>query len=145
MNISIKAEETQRLWKGIKRVISYKSKQNRIPTKISHNNSETTDPKTIANVFNEYFANIGRELACSIPDTETTPNQFLKPQPHNSFYLFPTSTTEIEAEIEKLNESFNTSFATGIVPGKFKIARVFSVFKNGLESQVNNYRPIYGV
>ena len=160
---------SKRLWKGVKRVICYKSKQNRIPTKISHNNSETTDPKTIANVFNEYFANIGRELACSIPDTETTPNQFLKPQPHNSFYLFPTSTTEIEAEIDKLNESkatgpfsiptrifkliksviskpleivFNTSFATGIVPDKFKIARVLPVFKNGLESQVNNYRPI---
>ena len=37
---------------------------------------------------------------------------------------------------------FNTSFATGIVPDKFKIARVFPVFKNELELQVNNYRPI---
>ena len=151
---------SKRLWKGIKRVLSYKSNQNRIPTKINHNNSETTDPKIIANVFDEYFANIGRELACSILDTETALNQFPKLQPHNSFYLFSTSTTEIEAEIEKLNESkatgpfsiptrifkliksviskpleivFHTSFATGIVPDKFKIARVFPVFKNGLE------------
>ena len=37
---------------------------------------------------------------------------------------------------------FNSSFETGIVPDKFKIARVFPIFKNGLESNVSNYRPI---
>ena len=83
------------------------------------------------------------------------------------FFLLPTSAAEIEQEISKLNVSkatgpfsiptktlklikiviskplevvFNNSFATGIVPDKFKIARVFPIFKKGLESNVSNYR-----
>lgn len=37
---------------------------------------------------------------------------------------------------------FNASFATGIAPSKFKIARVIPVFKKGLQININNYRPI---
>ena len=84
-----------------------KSKQNQIPTKIKRNNIETNNAKTIANIFNNYLANIGSELACSITNTETSPVKYLKRQPKNSFYLFPTSATEIETEItnSKVNKS----------------------------------------
>ena len=95
-------------------------------------------------------------IKSSIPDAEATPGQFLKPQTHNSFFLLPTSTEEIEEEISNLNVSkatgpfsiptkilklvktviskpleivLNSSFVTGIVPDKFKIARVFPIFK----------------
>ena len=101
-----------------------------------------------------------------MPNTESSPVKYLKCQPKNSFYLFPTSATEIETEITKLkvNKSagpfsipigvfkfiksilskpletvFNASFITGVVADKFKIARVFPIFKNGLESNVSNY------
>ena len=37
---------------------------------------------------------------------------------------------------------FNASFARGIVPDKFKIARVLPVFKNGIQTNMSNYRPI---
>ena len=160
---------SKKLWNGIKRIITYKSKRTRTPNKINHNNIEITDPKAIANVFNKYFANIGNEIARSIPNTEATTSQFLKPQPHDGFFLLPTSAAEIEQEISKLNVSkatgpfsipikilklikiviskpleivFNNSFATGIVPDKFKIVKVFPLFKNGLQSNVSNYRPI---
>jgi Reverse transcriptase (RNA-dependent DNA polymerase) len=37
---------------------------------------------------------------------------------------------------------FNRSLATGIVPSKFKIAKVVPIFKSGDPADMNNYRPI---
>ena len=154
---------------GIKRIITYKAECNQIPTKVYNNNIDLTEPKAIANAFNQYFANIGNNLAKSIPDSDSTPQHYLNNQSYDTFYLFPTSASEIEAEIYELNESkatgpysfptkilklvksvlskpleilFNTSFAKGIVPDRFKIARVLPVFKKGLQTTMSNYRPI---
>ena len=40
-----------------------------------------------------------------------------------------------------LQTIFNTSFLTGIVPEKFKMAGVIPVFKKGSWTTLNNYRP----
>ena len=37
---------------------------------------------------------------------------------------------------------FNASFLTGIVPDRFKLARVIPVFKKGSQVSLSNYRPI---
>ena len=37
---------------------------------------------------------------------------------------------------------FNASFARGIVPDKFKIVRVLPMFKNGIQTNMSNYRPV---
>ena len=159
----------KKMWIGIKRIITYKAKCNQIPTKVYNNNTDLTEPKAIANAFNQYFANIGNNLAKFIPDSDSTPQHYLNNQSYDTFYLFPTSASEIEAEIYQLNESkatgpysfptkilklvksvlskpleilFNTSFAKGIVPDRFKIARILPVFKKGLQTTTSNYRPI---
>ena len=104
-----------------------------------------------------------------MPSTDTTPQQYLNNQTYDTFYLFPTSVSEIEAEISKINVKkatgpysiqsnilrllktviskpletiFNASFTTGVVPDKFKVARVLPVFKNGLRTDMCNYRTI---
>ena len=86
---------------------------------------------------------------------------------NDNFFLFPTTAGEIE--ISKFNNSkstgpfsipipilkliknvlsgpletiFNASFSTGIVPKSLKIAKVIPVFKKGLCTKLNNYRPI---
>ena len=37
---------------------------------------------------------------------------------------------------------FNASFARRIVPDKFKVAGVLTVFKNVIQTNMSNYRPI---
>ena len=46
---------------------------------------------------------------------------------------------EVSGPLETI---FNTSFLTGIVPEKFKTARVIPIFKKGSQTSLNNYRPI---
>ena len=42
----------------------------------------------------------------------------------------------------RLEIVFNASFSQGIVPSNLKIARVTPIFKKGIQSVVDNYRPI---
>ena len=132
-------------------------------------NCEITDPKAIANAFNNYFANIGGNLASSVPSASQTANELIPPPICDSLFLCPVTADEIQLEIAKRQTGkavgpcsisisilkilkselagpllviFNTSFLTGIVPNKFKLARVIPVFKKGSETNLNNYRPI---
>ena len=94
---------------------------------------------------------------------------FMHPNQVNSIYVEPTSTKEIEEEIDKLDSSkatgpysiptkilklikyliskpleiiFNLSLTTGVVPDCFKLARVIPVFKKGSQISLDNYCPI---
>ena len=41
-----------------------------------------------------------------------------------------------------VSETFNCCVIEGVFPSTLKLAKVVSVFKNGLETQTNNYRPV---
>ena len=86
-------------WKGIKQLVTIKPTKSFGPSKIKGNNTLLTDPKTIANAFNNYFSTVGPNLAANIPTVNTSFHNFLSnarnPQ-LNSFYLNPTNSVEIE-------------------------------------------------
>ena len=54
-------------WKGIRQIISLKLLSSHAPTKIIKDNIEAVEGKSIADAFNDFFANIGSKLANSIP------------------------------------------------------------------------------
>jgi hypothetical protein len=142
---------------------------NSISTKLIHDGQEITGTKEIANAFSSFFSNVGDRLATDIPHVSKSPLEYVDTCNSESFYLFPTTPSEIEREISYLKTSktvgpnsipikvlkllqhvlskpleilFNASFATGIAPQSFKIARIIPVFKKGDYRSLNNYRPI---
>ena len=162
-------KDSKKIWNGIKQIIHFKPSTNQRTIKIATNNNVITDPHMIADAFNNFFANIGKDLACSIPNVEMSPLEYLKIPLCNSFFIFPTTAEEIETEITKLKSSkaagpfsipviilkilktviskplevlFNASFETGIVPDSFKLANVVPVYKKGSQTSLSNYRPI---
>ena len=50
---------------------------NHAPKKINNNNTDITEPKAIANAFNNFFAKIGNDIANSVPYSDCSPQQYL--------------------------------------------------------------------
>ena len=123
----------------------------------------------IANGFNAFFSNIGKNLAEKIPTTNENFEQFLSNRNETSFnfskisemdilkickILKPKSSagsdcisTKLLKEIAPLiltplHHLINLSLETGFVPKQFKIAKVVPIFKSGDKHDYNNYRPI---
>jgi hypothetical protein len=139
-------------------------------TKIIHNNQIIDDKKIIADKFNDYFVNIGPNLAKAIhPETTGNIKDTLPAPNKNSIFLNPCTTYEITDIVSNLKNSkgigldgfsttvvkkvitqisepltkiFNKSLETGVFPQKLKLAKVIPVYKTEDKLLVNNYRPI---
>ena len=74
-------------WRGIKQLIRRKSgKRVQCPQNIVINNKTITDPNTIAEAFNEYFASVGSKLAQTIPHVNKSYIAYLtRPQCTSSY------------------------------------------------------------
>jgi len=136
---------------------------------IIYNNSIISDPKLIANKFNNFFANVGPDLAQKIPSVSESFKHFLPLNNPNSIFLKPTDNLEIRQIILALKNSyskghdnlsvntiknccdqlaqplcmiFNRSIQDGIVPDDLKVAKIIPVYKADDKKIVSNYRPI---
>ena len=124
--------------------------------------------QNIAEHFNTHFSTITAKLKEKITPTNTLPESFLEEE--NFTFSFPDVTPDLviatfnQLQIKKstdwtglstsfmkkvinqiadpLAHLFNRSFITGIVPNKFKIAKVSPVLKGGDPTNIDNYRPI---
>ena len=156
-------------WSGIKQLINVKVKSFNTSHAVQMGNLELTDKQSAANAFNNYFLSVGPGLAAKIPSVSTTFEKYMNTTLSNSMVLFPVSVKEIEQEIDNLNISkstgpfsipvkvfkilrsflsaplsyvINYSFSNGVVPDKFKLARVIPIYKKGNKSILPNYRLI---
>ena len=156
-------------WKGITQLITLKIQPYSVPNLLRVDNLNLTNSKLIADAFNNYFSNIGSNIANTIPTVDISFEKFLNNSLCHSFFLSPVTTLEVEEEITNLNLSksvgpfsiptklikilkfllsgpraylFNCSFLTGFVPDHFKLARVIPIYKKGPKSTISNYRPI---
>ena len=74
---------------------------------IIYNNSIISDPKLIANKFNNFFANVGPDLAHKIPSVSESFKHFLPLNNPNSIFLKPTDNQEIRQIILALENSYS--------------------------------------
>ena len=83
-------------WKGIKRIISLKDSRSTVPSTIIEDNISLTNPKDIADAFNNYFSNVATGIKSSIKYSRNTFFDFLPQTNINSFFINPTDNTEIK-------------------------------------------------
>lgn len=159
------------LWNILNESINNNKKRQGKIEHISCNNNELRSPNDIANKFNDHFLKISDKLAEKIVFNKNEQTEIINNIPINdkTFYLFPTDPTEVQETILSLNknkspgydnitsnilqlistkiaipiaELFNKCFLKGYFPKCFKQSIIVPIFKAGLSSELNNYRPI---
>ena len=162
-------KDGKKVWNGIKQIIHHKPRTGQKILKLVDNNKEIIDPKQIADTFNTFFANVGKELEKGISTVNKNPADYLPDPASKTFFILPTTSSEIEDEISGLRSGkaagpssilteilkllksviskpleiiFNTSFSTGTVPADFGLANIIPVFKKGSQTCLSNYHPI---
>jgi hypothetical protein len=162
--------DTKQTWNVLNNILG-RHTRTPISSRFKVGNSHITDPQTIANQFNNYFTNVGSNLARDIPAVNIDYNHFLKnvASPCNSLFLTPTDSDEvvkicstlksssstghddikpdivksvIDSIAQPLAHIVNRSFITGIIPEPLMIAKVIPIFKKGEQDVFSNYRPI---
>jgi len=155
-------------WKILNAITSRNVKKGNIEEIIS-NNKTIQDQKLIANSFNNFFSNVGTNLAAKIPATPHKFTEYLKTNIPESIFCTPTDESEIKSVIHALKNSyskghddlstktikdcceelarplcyiFNKSIQDGIVPDDLKIAKVIPIYKSEDKKLVSNYRPV---
>ena len=162
--------DIKKTWKGIKSIINLRTASNNLPTTMSINNINESDPKKIAEGFNSHYASVAKKLQDKIYSTGTNFKKYLSDRVDPNFLFRSVDAEEIlriissfvnskasgpnsiPTEVLKLlspvlcfplKEIINISFATGIYPDKLKLAEIIPVYKNkGDPHLVVNYRPI---
>ena len=158
--ISVK-DNIRDTWKLINKVLNDTTGAGNRPsiTKIKHNGGIIDNQKIIADKFNDYFVNIGPNLAKTIPPVPNgTIKDTLPPSNSNSIFVNPCTSNEILTIVKSLKNTkgigldgfstaivkqiitkisdplatiFNKSMASGIFPHKLKLAKVIPMYKSG--------------
>ena len=155
-------------WKTINNILSRQSKPT-VVNELKLGEKRLTNTKDIAGGFNDYFSNIGPDLASKI-DTpnlnfqthvEKAKSEFSGFQPvtvSNVYHLLhglssnkATGVDNISSKIIKIaapaiSDSlayiFNQAITLSLFPHEWKTARIIPLYKNGQRNLPGNYRPI---
>jgi hypothetical protein len=155
-------------WQVIKEVINRKKTCSQKTTIFMINGMPTEDPALIANLFNNFFTNIGPVLDKKIPKSQLDPSSFIKNTCPSSIFLTPCTQEEISkitdnlkncatgwdnlpSSVIKCNKNvfspllahvINLSLCQGIFPKELKLGNIIPILKSGKINEVTNYRPI---
>ena len=91
-------------WSVIRSVIS-KAKNSRSVDRIVVNGKTITDKPEIADIFNDYFVNIGPNLSKQISPSTQDPLSYIHCNISGSMYLYPVDCNEIENVISMLKNA----------------------------------------
>jgi hypothetical protein len=163
-------KDSKATWALINKLLGRKNK-NTLCKKLILNDIEITDPKDIADTFNEHFSSIAGKLHDSLPVPNYDHAHYTKREPINeTIFLSPTDSQEIEKIIRNLKSKnscsldgittkmikcfpikliciisflINRSLYEGIFPDTYKHTKVVPVpKKGGKRTDINQYRPI---
>ena len=162
--------DSKTLWKNIDKIIKFKKPKNNYINRIEKDNQIITDPKLICENINDFFINVGTNLANLIPNSNnpSKPENLIKIN-KNSIFLRPIYNKEILDMIAKLDSNkstpslcppvkiikisaeiiaptltklFNQCLTQGIFPTSFKYSEIIPIHKSGTKTDISNHRPI---
>ena len=171
MNIfDSRVNDSKSIWNNLNQMFRTKdSNKGSGVSKIKHNNTILSDPKNIAESFNNYFCNVGPQLNSLLPANNFDFKTYLTTDYKNSFFCSETCDYELQEIIKDLKISnssngddisskiiilcsnliakplvhiFNLSVRQGIFPNMLKSSKVIPIFKKGDKTNMSNYRPI---
>ena len=162
--------DIKKTWQTISDIICKSNTKRKTLDKIIVDSKVITDKGEICDKFNDFFANIGPQLATQIkPISNKTYDTFLKKRLLMSFAFTLVAENDVlkhlsslrtknsagidgisvkllkkisSALISPLTLIINQSLVTGIFPDKLKIAKVLPLFKKDDHTLMDNYRPI---
>ena len=144
------------------------NKSSRKFSELKLGNSVLTRDEDMANALNEYFVNVGENIAQGINSSGEHLN-FMTGNYSNSFFIEPTTAQEVFSIISglknkscdpvklipirvlkainhiichPLSKIINSSFQTGVFPSMLKVSSVVPIPKQGDLTLMENYRPI---
>lgn len=161
--------DTNITWKMINSVLGKVKEDKHISLK--NNGLLITEPVAVANLFANFFAEKPLELLSriKIPSPDDADKFRTLPKSHNSIYLYPTTTDEVEKAINEMGSNktagydgikadvvktlvkkisqpitniINNIMSAGVFPECLKIGVISPVHKGGDKSDIDNYRPI---
>ena len=157
-------------WEIMKEIIG-KSKvvRNNLPKLLRVNNVNIFDKTEIANKFNQFFVEIGPNLAEKITPSKQSFETYMNPtntkifaEEHlsinelkDAFFTMKSNKSpgvdEIDVNVVKkcfgtlatpLHHIFDLSLSQGIFPDSLKVAKVTPIYKKDDPTELGNYRPI---
>ena len=158
-------------WKTINETLGKNKKDSKLPTYVQHNNTIVSNPTEIANVFNDFFVNIGSNLSSTINtnDDNFTFKQYLQTPSTSTCILNNICENDVLKLIHEMDNKsssgndcisnkmlkyikneiskavaliINQMLNSGIFPNRLKISKIIPVYKKGNANLLNNYRPI---
>ena len=91
------SNDIRKQWQIIRKIISKENDKSSLFDRFRHDSDIITNPKTIANLFCDYFSSVGQQFASKIPIRNTTFNTYLSKNKKSTktIYLAPTDPDEI--------------------------------------------------
>ena len=160
---------SKKTWSVIREIIGSQKNKDQLPDFFRSNGEVINDYLEIASGFNNFFSQIGPNLASEIGDSESSYESFLfEPNPVNFEFsriseidilkicktLKPKVSSGADFISNKLLKQIapiiitplhyliNVSLETGYIPRELKLAKVVPVFKDGDCHVFTNFRPI---
>ena len=162
--------DMRRTWSTINDILNKNRQRKVLPSYILVKADKIVSPVDIANQFNNFFANIGRNLSDKINrKSNKHVSTFLKQEVLSTFDFQCVDCTDVNKTIQNvavknscgidaistklikmigddiarpLTLIINQSLSTGVSPDKLKLAKVIPLYKKDDPHLVDNFRPI---
>ena len=163
------SKDCKQTWQTINSVLGRGRKTVNIPDTFVSNGKVLSGAVEISEGFNNFFANIGPDLAKTIKGTKKHFSDFLSQGTEENFVFANMTPDIINDALKKLKSKnssgpdkistnllksiipiimgpichlFDLSFKTGFIPTILKTAKIVPIFKTGKTDIFTNYRPI---